>query len=128
MFDFIVFAEQRGFHIAKTSSPDEYRGKDTKKLFFFFLMLTRFFFSLAANVILRLTAEGRILVSFKPPGFFTSTKYEKLKIIEADAQKTDESSSSFDEATSEEEEDFEEEIVDIKTGGSFAALMSDADA
>lgn len=29
--------------------------------------------------------DGRILLSFKPPGFFTSTKYEQLRINEADA-------------------------------------------
>lgn len=45
------FAEQRGFHTAKSAGPDVHR---------------------AANTILRFTAEGRILLSFKPPGFFTS--------------------------------------------------------
>jgi hypothetical protein len=39
---------------------------------------------LLANAILRLAADGRILLSFKPPGFFTSTKYEQLRVAEAD--------------------------------------------
>ncbi|KAF9990859.1 Guanine nucleotide-binding-like protein 1 [Mortierella antarctica] len=43
-----------------------------------------------SNAILRLTTDGRILLSFKPPGFFTSTKYEKLRIAEADAIVTSE--------------------------------------
>ncbi|KAF9966314.1 Guanine nucleotide-binding-like protein 1 [Mortierella alpina] len=63
------FAIQRGFLTAKTGHPDVYR---------------------AANAILRLTTDGRILLSFKPPGFFTSTKYEKLRIAEADAVVTSE--------------------------------------
>ncbi|KAI8092240.1 uncharacterized protein B0P05DRAFT_525405 [Gilbertella persicaria] len=72
------FAEQRGFHTAKAARPDVYR---------------------AANTILRLAAEGRILLSFKPPGFFTSTKYEKLRVIEADqsAQEEEEDDNSQDE-------------------------------
>lgn len=40
----------------------------------------------AANVILRLANDGRILLSFKPPGFFTSTKYELLKMREIEAR------------------------------------------
>ncbi|KAG0356873.1 Guanine nucleotide-binding-like protein 1 [Gamsiella multidivaricata] len=37
-----------------------------------------------ANAILRLANDGRILLSFKPPGYFTSSKYEKLRIAAAD--------------------------------------------
>ncbi|KAF9088207.1 Guanine nucleotide-binding-like protein 1 [Mortierella sp. AM989] len=59
-----AFALQRGFMTAKTGYPDVYRG---------------------ANAILRLANDGRILLSFKPPGFFTSTKYEQLRVAEADA-------------------------------------------
>ncbi|KAF9917480.1 Guanine nucleotide-binding-like protein 1 [Lobosporangium transversale] len=58
-----AYALQRGFLTAKSAHPDVYR---------------------AANAILRLANDGRILLSFKPPGFFTSTKYEKLKVTEAD--------------------------------------------
>ncbi|KAG0243735.1 hypothetical protein B0O80DRAFT_529213 [Mortierella sp. GBAus27b] len=57
------FAFQRGFLTAGSGHPDVYR---------------------AANAILRLAADGRILLSFKPPGFFTSTKYEQLRVTEAD--------------------------------------------
>ncbi|KAG0236074.1 Guanine nucleotide-binding-like protein 1 [Actinomortierella wolfii] len=58
------YALQRGFLIAKAGQPDVYR---------------------AANAILRLANDGRILLSFKPPGYFTSTKYEKLRVAAADA-------------------------------------------
>ncbi|KAI8054861.1 P-loop containing nucleoside triphosphate hydrolase protein [Thamnidium elegans] len=60
------FAEQRGYHTAKSAGPDVNR---------------------AANTILRFTAEGRILLSFKPPGFFTSTKYKDLQIQEAEVKR-----------------------------------------
>ncbi|KAG0042338.1 Guanine nucleotide-binding-like protein 1, partial [Gryganskiella cystojenkinii] len=60
---FVAFALQRGFLTAKAGHPDVYR---------------------AANAILRLANDGRILLSFKPPGFFTSTKYELLRVHEAD--------------------------------------------
>ncbi|KAF9902938.1 Guanine nucleotide-binding-like protein 1 [Linnemannia zychae] len=58
------FGLQRGFMTAKTSYPDAYR---------------------AANAMLQMANDGRILLSFKPPGFFTSTKYERLRVNEADA-------------------------------------------
>ncbi|KAF8953577.1 Guanine nucleotide-binding-like protein 1 [Entomortierella lignicola] len=63
------FALQRGFLTAKAGHPDVYR---------------------AANAILRLANDGRILLSFKPPGFFTSTKYEQLRVAEVDASVTTE--------------------------------------
>ncbi|KAJ2958690.1 hypothetical protein NQZ79_g5712 [Umbelopsis isabellina] len=59
------YAKDRGFFTAKAARPDVYR---------------------AANVILRLANDGRILLSFKPPGFFTSTKYELLKMREIEAR------------------------------------------
>ncbi|KAG1440149.1 hypothetical protein G6F56_012034 [Rhizopus delemar] len=91
-----AFAEDRGFHTAKTAQPDIYR---------------------AANAMLRLTAEGRILLSFKPPGFFTSTKYEKLRVIEADLQNE-----------SDQESDSEEQQQKIViTRGGFSALASDSE-
>jgi ribosome biogenesis GTPase A len=83
------FAEQRGFHTAKTAAPDVNR---------------------AANNILRLTSEGRILLSFKPPGFFHTTKYEKLRVKEADLK-----------AQEEEEHPPERENLLISKGG-FALL------
>jgi len=61
------------------------------------------------------------LLSFKPPGFFTSTKYEKLRIAEADAVVTSEEDGQEGRATTgaratrgtshddEDEEDSEEE-------------------
>lgn len=65
---------------------------------------------LAANNILRLTSEGRILLSFKPPGFFHTTKYEKLRVKEADLK-----------AQKEEEHPPEKENLLISKGG-FALL------
>ncbi|CAM0136697.1 unnamed protein product [Umbelopsis sp. WA50703] len=59
------YAKDRGFFTAKAARPDVYR---------------------AANTILRLANDGRILLSFKPPGFFTSTKYELLKMREIEAR------------------------------------------
>lgn len=99
------FAEQRGFHTAKAARPDVYR---------------------AANTILRLTADGRILLSFKPPGFFTSSKYEKLRVIEADLKED-----------SEDDDDPSEDEYDpgnvpkrqnlLITKGGFSALLSDSE-
>ncbi|ORX56147.1 P-loop containing nucleoside triphosphate hydrolase protein [Hesseltinella vesiculosa] len=66
-----AYAEQRGFHVAKAAGPDAYR---------------------AANAILRLACDGRILLSFKPPGFFNTTKYEKCRVLETDLQQTEQGS------------------------------------
>ncbi|KAI9487085.1 MAG: hypothetical protein EXX96DRAFT_551752 [Benjaminiella poitrasii] len=93
-----AFAEQRGFHIAKAAGPDVYR---------------------AANNILRLTADGRILLSFKPPGFFSSTKYEKLKVQEVDKKELEDNSSAS------EEQGFERQNLLLITRGGFSALLSD---
>lgn len=102
------FAEQRGFHTAKAARPDVYR---------------------AANTILRLTADGRILLSFKPPGFFTSSKYEKLQVIEADLRAQEESDSDSDVS----QDDYDpgntfkgRENLLISKGG-FSALLSDSE-
>ncbi|OBZ88990.1 Guanine nucleotide-binding protein-like 1 [Choanephora cucurbitarum] len=88
------FAEQRGFFTAKAARPDVYR---------------------AANTILRLTTDGRILLSFKPPGFFHSTKYEKLRVIEADKASPDD--------TEDEEEEEERENLLVSKGGRFNVLV-----
>ncbi|KAL9558661.1 hypothetical protein MBANPS3_000798 [Mucor bainieri] len=103
------FAEQRGFHTAKAARPDVYR---------------------AANTILRLTADGRILLSFKPPGFFTSSKYEKLRVIEADLRAEQESDESEDDSQDEYDpgnthKDTRENLL-ISKGG-FSALLSDSE-
>ncbi|ORE11072.1 P-loop containing nucleoside triphosphate hydrolase protein [Rhizopus microsporus var. microsporus] len=90
-----AFAEQRGFHTAKAAQPDVYR---------------------AANAILRLTADGRILLSFKPPGFFTSSKYEILRVTEADSNRDNS-----------DDEDKKEERPMVITGGGFSALASDSE-
>ncbi|CAI2184324.1 13708_t:CDS:10 [Funneliformis geosporum] len=59
-----AFAIKRGYY-TKASRPDVYR---------------------AANDILRLNNEGRILLSFKPPGFFTSLNYMISKSDDVDLQ------------------------------------------
>ena len=87
----IEFAEQRGFFTAKAARPDVYRGNKEKKKSYIFPSIAYQFIChyIAANTILRLTTDGRILLSFKPPGFFHSTKYEKLRVIEADKASPD---------------------------------------
>ncbi|KAI7901867.1 uncharacterized protein BX663DRAFT_512668 [Cokeromyces recurvatus] len=102
-----AFAIQRGFHIARTADPDIYR---------------------AANTILRLTTEGRILLSFKPPGFFSSTKYERLRVKEADMKEKEESEKEL--------KNFNSEDIEYNSGkqdlllisrGAFGALLSDSE-
>lgn len=102
------FAEQRGFHTAKAARPDVYR---------------------AANTILRLTADGRILLSFKPPGFFSTSKYEQLRVIEADLKQKE-----LDEMESEDESQEEYDPGNrhkrenlLITRGGFSALLSDSE-
>ncbi|KAF9938979.1 Guanine nucleotide-binding-like protein 1 [Modicella reniformis] len=108
------FALQRGFITAKAGHPDVYR---------------------AANAILRLANDGRILLSFKPPGFFTSTKYEKLRVAQADeasAISTDDNQNAHRrnskvQESSEEYSDDDEERVNTRVGGFFGLLQDDND-
>ncbi|GAB5589494.1 hypothetical protein Unana1_04394 [Umbelopsis nana] len=96
------FAKDRGFYTAKAARPDVYR---------------------AANTLLRLANDGRILLSFKPPGFFTTTKYELLKMREIEAR---------EKAEEEAEDDQDEENSDasdmddtpLKTTNIFDALQN----
>lgn len=106
-----AFAEKRGFYTAKAARPDVYR---------------------AANTILRLTADGRILLSFKPPEFFTTSKYEKLLVIEADLKQQQQKEEE------ESEEDISQDEYDpgnthkgrenlLISKGGFSALLSDSE-
>ncbi|KAF9286627.1 Guanine nucleotide-binding-like protein 1 [Mortierella antarctica] len=124
-----AYALQRGFVTAKSAHPDVYR---------------------AANAILQLANDGRILLSFKPPGFFTSVKYEKLRVAAADAEEElsdksedehhtakkgdedgDPGADGSDEDEEEEEEEEEEEDtkakfqVNSRVGGFFGLLQDD---
>ncbi|KAG0799826.1 hypothetical protein G6F29_008773 [Rhizopus arrhizus] len=92
------FAKDRGFYTAKAAQPDVYR---------------------AANAILRLTADGRVLLSFKPPGFFTTSKYELLRVAEADRNQ------SGDDVHPEGES--KQKAAIVITGGGFSALASDSE-
>jgi hypothetical protein len=74
---------------------------------------------LAANAILRLTADGRVLLSFKPPGFFTTSKYELLRVAEADRNQ------SGDDVHPEGES--KQKAAIVITGGGFSALASDSE-
>lgn len=78
---------------------------------------------LAANVILRLANDGRILLSFKPPGFFTSTKYELLKMREIEAREALEETD--DESGEERDESDESDHFDgpTTTSNIFDALQ-----
>ncbi|KAF9583484.1 Guanine nucleotide-binding-like protein 1 [Lunasporangiospora selenospora] len=80
------YAIQRGFMTANSGYPDVYR---------------------AANAILRLANDGRVLLSFKPPGFFTSTKYEKLRIAAADAIEEDAASEEFSDDDGDDDDDLD---------------------
>lgn len=96
------YAKDRGFFTAKAARPDVYR---------------------AANVILRLANDGRILLSFKPPGFFTSTKYELLKMREIEAREALEETD--DESGEERDESDESDHFDgpTTTSNIFDALQ-----
>ncbi|ORZ20523.1 P-loop containing nucleoside triphosphate hydrolase protein [Absidia repens] len=94
-----AYAEQRGFYTAKAARPDAYR---------------------AANAILQLATDGRILLSFKPPGFFNTTKYEKLKIKEVDARQN--SQDSLDDSESDDDDSNNGGGAVTTTDGQYALL------
>ncbi|KAI9495366.1 hypothetical protein BDB00DRAFT_870516 [Zychaea mexicana] len=107
-----AYAIQRGFFTAQAARPDVYR---------------------AANTILRFTTDGRILMSFKPVGFFTTSKYEKLRVQEADKQqqrrRRDDSSqgdASSDEDDESGDDNGSKNRIDIQ-GGAFALLADESD-
>ncbi|CAO3675763.1 unnamed protein product [Umbelopsis vinacea] len=93
------FAKDRGFYTAKAARPDVYR---------------------AANQILRLANDGRILLSFKPPGFFTTTKYELLKMREIEAQEKEQDVEDSD--VSDESDESDQDNSPLKTTNIFDAL------
>ncbi|KAI8097762.1 uncharacterized protein BX664DRAFT_327193 [Halteromyces radiatus] len=101
------YADQRGFYTAKAARPDVYR---------------------AANAILRLATDGRILLSFKPPGFFFTTKYEKLKVQEADAKQeyspTDSNESTDDDYSGTDDNASDKGAI-TTTSGQYAVLGLD---
>lgn len=78
---------------------------------------------------MRLTADGRILLSFKPPGFFSSSKYEKLRVIEADLkQQEEEEKESEDESQDEYDPGNTHNRQNLLiTRGGFSALLSDSE-
>ncbi|KAI8579601.1 hypothetical protein K450DRAFT_241781 [Umbelopsis ramanniana AG] len=92
------FAKDRGFYTAKAARPDVYR---------------------AANTLLRLSNDGRILLSFKPPGFFTTTKYELMKLREIEAQENEEDETEDESSDDESEED---DGAPVKITNIFEAL------
>ncbi|KAI9322114.1 hypothetical protein BX666DRAFT_1891772 [Dichotomocladium elegans] len=98
-----AYAIQRGFFTAKAARPDVYR---------------------AANMMLRLTTDGRILMSFKPPGFFNTTKYERLRVQEAIAVEAASHESGSSASDAESDEGDKSGGVKIQ-GGSFALLAEE---
>ncbi|KAH8555762.1 hypothetical protein BGW37DRAFT_147081 [Umbelopsis sp. PMI_123] len=90
------FAKDRGFYTAKAARPDVYR---------------------AANTLLRLANDGRVLLSFKPPGFFTTTKYELLRLREVEAQENEEQ-----ETENETSDESDDDDSPVKTTNIFEAL------
>lgn len=82
---------------------------------------------LAANTILRFANDGRILLSFKPPGFFTTTKYEKLRVQDADRALTEDKEERAGDDGYEQEREGEDErkpsrAPKVRTGGFFELL------
>lgn len=69
---------------------------------------------------LRLSNDGRILLSFKPPGFFTTTKYELMKLREIEAQENEDNEPENEEESS--DDDSEEDNTPVKTTNIFEAL------
>lgn len=108
----IAYAIQRGFYTAKAARPDVYR---------------------AANTIQRLTTDGRILMSFKPPGFFETSTYEKLRAEEqkqlAIAAQEEEQSNGSDgsDDDSDTEQGDQGGKINITQGGAFALLADEMD-
>ncbi|KAI9287604.1 hypothetical protein BC943DRAFT_288939 [Umbelopsis sp. AD052] len=94
------YAKDRGFYTAKAARPDVYR---------------------AANALLTLTCDGRILLSFKPPGFFNTTKYELMKLREVEAQENEENEEDETEDESSDDET-EEDHTPVKVTNIFEAL------
>ncbi|KAI7880137.1 P-loop containing nucleoside triphosphate hydrolase protein [Lichtheimia hyalospora FSU 10163] len=104
-----AYAIQRGFYTAKAARPDVYR---------------------AANTILRLTTDGRILMSFKPPGFFETSTYEKLRVEEQKqlAMAAQEQSNDDDDSDdSDMEQGDQGGKINITQGGAFALLADEMD-
>jgi hypothetical protein len=71
----------------------------------------------AANTLLRLANDGRVLLSFKPPGFFTTTKYELLRLREVEAQENEEQ-----ETENETIDESDDDDSPVKTTNIFEAL------
>lgn len=71
---------------------------------------------------MRLANDGRILLTFKPPGFFSTTKYELLKIKEVDAAEKKQEEEEREEDSDSDSHSEEEQTLDIQTGGAFALL------
>lgn len=68
-------------------------------------------------------------MSFKPPGFFKTSKYEKLRVQEAMKNEREEASRNKEQEQSDEEEGEEEEELDpgnIQSKNAFA-LLADED-
>ncbi|CDS06055.1 hypothetical protein LRAMOSA08583 [Lichtheimia ramosa] len=103
-----AYAIQRGFYTAKAARPDVYR---------------------AANTILRLTTDGRILMSFKPPGFFETSTYEKLRVEEQKqlALAAREEQSNDEDDSDDTEQGDQGGKINITQGGAFALLADDMD-
>ncbi|KAK9761931.1 hypothetical protein K7432_012793 [Basidiobolus ranarum] len=97
-----AFALQRSFLTAKAARPDVYR---------------------AANTLLRFANDGRIILSFKPPGFFQSDMYIASKAIQPSKQQAYIKKQESESLTSEEEEE-EETMAAPKftVGGQFGLL------
>ncbi|KAJ3061767.1 Guanine nucleotide-binding-like protein 1 [Podochytrium sp. JEL0797] len=111
-----AFALQRGFLTPKAARPDVYR---------------------AANLLLRMANDGRLLMGFKPPGYFRGLEAGLVAGLEAEegfkkGGKGVESGGGVESGSSEEEsEESEEDVVAVvkskAKGNAFALLSLDDD-
>ncbi|KAJ3109391.1 Guanine nucleotide-binding-like protein 1 [Phlyctochytrium planicorne] len=111
-----AFALQKGFLTPKAARPDVYR---------------------AANLILRMANDGRLLLAFKPPGFFEKMKEEAAQVVmkwkkgDADDAVDENENDADDDADVEDEEDEDDgndEDEDTQVGrtvNAFALLDCD---
>lgn len=61
---FVAWAERRGYYTSKAARLDTYRAGITREL-----STKNYIFLIVANSLLRLAADGRITLFFRPPGY-----------------------------------------------------------
>ncbi|ORX89210.1 P-loop containing nucleoside triphosphate hydrolase protein [Basidiobolus meristosporus CBS 931.73] len=101
-----AFALQRGFLTSRAARPDVYR---------------------AANTLLRFANDGRLILSFKPPGFFSSERYKMAQSQSSKDSGQIQPGSRHDESgnTDDDEDDDNDDAMEspkYRVGGLFGLL------